>query len=607
MRNKAFFLILAAFCFSLTASLFDGNVYRGAVLVCLLALLFKQLPQKLPFTMLSAAVVFFSLYFLAHMLFLNSRYRSAGIYQPLYLLLPFVVFSCIEKETVKRTFKYGVFVLLFLSFWGLLQHFTGLGVIVYSGGRANAIFYTPNTFATAINLFLLPAIVFYACGRGIKKVFLCVLIFYAALLATSSRGGYLALTTGFLFLISFLRWQIIKECKQRFLTVVLGLAGVTMIFKLLGAVGLSNWNADRVVDIFRYGGQSYRIELYSIAWKLIKENPWLGIGNFNFNPLFEIHKIPSFITWTTNYVHNDYLQFWLENGLIGLLALLSVIVSFYSSVFKKREEILKQQPPVLIMAGAAVTSIFAHAVVDFPLYIPALLVVLGAFLGAANRELTDMGITQFQFPISALFEKIGLSLNRIGLRTEFLRKVTVSLIMLWLAMPILAWAAADIGLRKLMKGDARGGLYWHSIARNLEPRNTLYYWREGIIWRDQATTLENSDAAQKAAEKADKLFLAGLNANPYYDTQNLVARILLHRDNRNLLEKPATVEELVFWAERLRSRDPHSRGAQVEYVRTLAFAGKKREAVLFARQMQSKNPESKAIKKLINDLEQGVY
>jgi hypothetical protein len=260
------------------------------------------------------------------------------------------------------------------------------------------------------------------------------------------------------------------------------------------------------------------------------------------------------------------------------------------------------------MAGAAVTSIFAHAVVDFPLYIPALLVVLGAFLGAANRELTDMGITQFQFPISALFEKIGLSLNRIGLRTEFLRKVAVSLIMLWLAMPILAWAAADIGLRKLMKGDARGGLYWHSIARNLEPRNTLYYWKEGIIWRDQATTLENPDAAQKAAEKADKLFLAGLNANLYYDTQNLVARILLHRDNRNLLEKPATVEELVSWAERLCSRDPHSRGAQLEYVRTLAFAGKKQEVMLFAKQMQGRNPdESKAIEKLIKDLEQRGY
>lgn len=359
-------------------------------------------------------------------------------------------------------------------------------------------------------------------------------------------------------------------------------------------------------DTFEHGDTN-RLVLYSIAWKLIKKNPWWGFGFFNFSSLFAIHKIPPFLGSTTNFVHNDYLQFWLENGLLGLLSLLAVIISFYFSILKKRDEILKQQSPVLIMAGAAVMSIFAHAVVDFPLYLPPLLIVLGAFLGTANRELTDIGLSQFQLPKNEVLGKIGLSLNRIGLRTEFIRKVMVSLIMLWLAMPMLAETAADIGIKRLGKGDARGGIYWHAMARNIQPRNAVYYWQEGVIWRDQATTLENPDAARKAAEKADKLFLAGINANRYYDIQNLSARILLHRDNRNLLEKPATLEELVFWAERLCSRDPHSRGAQVEYVRTLAFAGKKKEAMLFAKQMQNKYPESQLIKNLIKDLEQGYY
>ena len=91
-------------------------------------------------------------------------------------------------------------------------------------------------------------------------------------------------------------------------------------------------------------------------------------------------------------------------------------------------------------------------------------------------------------------------------------------------------------------------------------------------------------------KKADELFLAGINVNPYYDTQNLMERIRLHRDNRNLLEQSATFEELVAWAERMYARSPYSPFVQIEYARTLSFAGKKQEAMLFAKKFKVKTP-----------------
>ena len=604
MKNKTVFFISAAFSFSLAASLLEGDVYKGAPLVCLLALMFRQLPKRFPFTMLSAAVVFFSLYFLAHMLFFNPRYRPAGIYQPLYLLLSFIIFSCLEKETIKRTFKYVTFVWLLLSFWGLIQHFTGSLYIVPQGTRANAIFYTPNTFATGINLFLLSFIALYLLGVNTRLTYGLSMFFFSGLMATQSRGGYLGLIFGMLFLalFNFIGQKQSGGNHARWTKLALGFAVVILIFQFS-----PGWSGDRVMPTIMEEQASDRLVLYSVAWKLIKENPWWGVGNFNFNLLFNIYKTPPFLDSTTNFVHNDYLQFWLENGIVGLLALLAIIVSFYFSVFKMRGGILKQSSPVIIMAGGAVTSIFAHAVVDFPLYIPALLVITGAFLGAANRELTDMRIAQFQLPQNELLGKIELGLNRAGLRTSFLRRVTVSLIILWLTMPMMADVAADIGLGRLLKGDVRGGIFWHSIARSMEPQNAVYYWREGIIWRDQVAILENPDAAKKAAKKADELFFAGINVNPYYDVQNLMERIRLHRDHYNLLEKPATSEELKQWAERLRSRDPHSGVVRVEYARTLAFTGKKAEAIKIAKDLQVKNPESHVVKNLINDLEQGRY
>ena len=96
-------------------------------------------------------------------------------------------------------------------------------------------------------------------------------------------------------------------------------------------------------------------------------------------------KIPPFTDKIALFVHNDYLQIWLEAGLPGLLAFLSVIGVFYLSLWKKRSDInlnSLRNPEGLPAIGAAMTSIFAHAAVDFPLYIPALQFLSGAYLGA---------------------------------------------------------------------------------------------------------------------------------------------------------------------------------------------------------------------------------
>ena len=39
----------------------------------------------------------------------------------------------------------------------------------------------------------------------------------------------------------------------------------------------------------------------------------------------------------------------------------------------------------LILSATAITSMLAHALVDYPFYIPVLVVVFGAYLGIINR------------------------------------------------------------------------------------------------------------------------------------------------------------------------------------------------------------------------------
>ena len=278
---------------------------------------------------------------------------------------------------------------------GAYSAFTGSWYIVSAGTRANAIFYTANTFATGINLFLLPFIVLYLSGVRPRLTYWLSLLFFSGLMATQSRGGYLGLTAGILFLALFtfighgqLKWNRIRWAK-----LALGLLIVILIFQFSPA-----WSGDNVRATIMEGHTSDRLALYSSAWQAIKANPLWGYGYFNFGYVFERYKIPPFTDKIALFVHNDYLQIWLEAGLMGFIALLTVIGVFYLSLWKKRSVINSMRNPEwLPVTGAAMTSLFAHAAVDFPLYIPALQFLSGAYLGALAGFLRDTSIPKPKF------------------------------------------------------------------------------------------------------------------------------------------------------------------------------------------------------------------
>ncbi|MBF0386736.1 MAG: O-antigen ligase family protein [Candidatus Omnitrophica bacterium] len=69
-----------------------------------------------------------------------------------------------------------------------------------------------------------------------------------------------------------------------------------------------------------------RLEYYSQAWRLIQERPWegFGFGSFGLASRFMVDSVNSF----TNYVHNVYLQWWVECGVLGLAGILALVGVF---------------------------------------------------------------------------------------------------------------------------------------------------------------------------------------------------------------------------------------------------------------------------------------
>lgn len=129
--------------------------------------------------------------------------------------------------------------------------------------------------------------------------------------------------------------------------------------------------------------------LWAAGWKMYLDRPWLGWGLSLFHWLYP-HYRPAVEAEYGHYVHNDYLQFLIELGPIGLLLCLGWVFStlklaqqLYAPALLKSSEL---EPLALALACGAM---LLHTSVDFHLYQPAMLMLLGAYLGHLCRHVQN--------------------------------------------------------------------------------------------------------------------------------------------------------------------------------------------------------------------------
>ena len=80
------------------------------------------------------------------------------------------------------------------------------------------------------------------------------------------------------------------------------------------------------------GGTSGRSEIWTVAWKIFTDHPWVGIGLSNFQTVEPRYTLKSgaitrveLISEDPHLVHNVYLQLLTETGVVGALIFLVVI------------------------------------------------------------------------------------------------------------------------------------------------------------------------------------------------------------------------------------------------------------------------------------------
>lgn len=186
------------------------------------------------------------------------------------------------------------------------------------GGDPN---YQASAFVAA--MFVAGGLVSVVQSRRAKLMMGFALAFITVgFIATESRGGLLALGVAAIAALVLL-----PEQRRQ----VLGALGI-------GALGLGVWviirhNAlARITDFS--GGTSGRHDQWTIAWKIFKQHPFLGVGINNFRQfepryvlqpgttLNHVHLVAE----TPEIVHNAFLQLLAETGVVGF-ALFMLIVA----------------------------------------------------------------------------------------------------------------------------------------------------------------------------------------------------------------------------------------------------------------------------------------
>lgn len=523
-----FFLSLA---FAAAGSMF-GTVAPWAVSAAVLSFLAlrHESTAPLPTPWIGIALLVYGLLVALNTLFMSPAYTPAGLYHPLLLVLAY--FS-IRKLADRPAGHVALATLLsgaILAAWGLAQ------IGVTGVARAHAIFETPATYATVLNLLLLPLLAGLLVLRRNLWLAATAVLLAAGLIAADSRGGFLAMLAGLgAALILGVRGNVLQRRGLLIVPVVLASAWI-LVFTLRGLPGTE---AAEPTPEARAESPISRLELYSLSLNGWREQPLAGTGYLTFRYALERGRahVPSYGTTSeTWFVHNDYLQTLQELGPLGLLALIGLATLPPLLAYRKLPYLPVAQRPIVVGATAGLVTMAVHALVDFPFYIPICLLIYGALLGVIDARLGETAARE----------------DRLLARwTRVARTAVLTVTAIVLLRPVAAEAAGEWGLHKLAAGEGQRAAFWLGAAQRLDPRDWRYHWYAGQFWDAQAAQSGKPEAAQLAADA----YAAGFAANPL-EVKNLLGKISVHRRHRQLLREAADPSTLQQWVAQAKALAP---------------------------------------------------
>lgn len=529
-------------------------------------------------------------------------------------LLPFLVWR--DERDYLRTYRIFLVSVLVFVLYGFFQHAHGLTEL---SGRINSIFITPNTLAAYLNVGFFPALaLFLTAARWMRWIYLAYLALTgAATVYTGSIGGWLGLMVGLgLFSILFGVRPLLSRLRVPLLSIAVAAAGTVAFGQLpLGRHVQRIWEMQ--------GSGVTRLFIWESAIQGAREYPFWGSGLATFHLLHaRLKDLDLFKNLHHFFVHNDYLQAWVETGVPGLLLLIGWIAALYVFVFRScrvgfarasqrsaASQSSKTRPysaawvspdpaavgrsdadraaHLMFAALASLTAVFAQSAIDFNLVIPAILNACAfniAFISVSGGG-RPIGVTVRVPPIrwtgGALAVLSAVYLAVVGL-------LCIPLATQTLEARAFAFAAAK-------PGEEQGGGINRAIALQ-EWSVRLFPWnaqaRQSLsrYYSDAAVAADSAERRRDWLEKAEMEARRAVELGPEeFSNYWWLARLIWKTP-----ELKGRMDEAEVLMERARAHNPGSQSTTLELFQFYKDRERWRKIILLSVEYTGRHPEALA-------------
>ena len=310
------------------------------------------------------------------------------------------------------------------------------------------------------------------------------------------------------------------------------------------------------------------------AWQIIKTAPVIGTGIGTYYIV-----LPPFRHVEDGdpgyFVHNDFLQFWVETGFVGLSLILLIMIAtgrFYIRVLRHKK--LKPQDKletIGLMAGLIAVSI--HSFVDFNFYIIAILMIMG-FMCARIQEISG----QYYSELKRSF----IPKNYLSKKLYMLTAGILPVILLNYCLPV---AIADYHWKKakeqIKNGQIKNGELTLKLAAEWNPNNIRVHFQQFLLYKDALRNAKNH--ALESERKV--LFANSLLILNKIENINTLAAIVPESRGHLLIENTDIVienweEKALFEFKRALYLDPRLYRARMALAKIFVHRSELKKAIL---------------------------
>jgi len=476
----------------------------------------------------------------ASLLSLLAATNGRVVVQSLVLVVFFALFLLIIVNAVRD--RKDVCLLLFallasgfaVALYGLLQYVgvmagradegLGTGAVISSLGNRSFV-------AGFLAYLLFPSVVLVLRLRSVWLRVVAILLTafcFGMVFALEQTGILVALAVAVVaLLVGWLIFRPIEPIRRNRIWLLALLLALVVTFlieapsgPLNSVVGLSQEEPSQswLAKVWERNSGAARTWDWWVGWEMFKAHPLTGVGLGNYKLNFVPYKAIflstprgetyDFYLPRAAQAHNEYVQILAETGILGALAMAGLIVALVVSVWLRMWRNPDEGDRLdLLLLACGVVVFLVHALVGFPLHLPAsslaLVVVVGLMLSGSYGTTAECAVRLRGWGMKGAI--VGIALVGIVVSVFAARDLHANILL-------------NEGIQQLQFTNHRGAvpLLEESIRYDFAPRQTYYYLAVA------QTALGRYEEAQANLEKC---FTRFVDEAVYLNYANLTANL----------------------------------------------------------------------------------